>query len=419
MQAPEAVFGREFMTKYRMIATGVIVAGIAAICAAYYPQERTAIRIGYAISLTGPNAPGAGMTVLPNYRLWVKEVNAKGGIMLSSIGKRVPVRFIEYNDESKADKALEAIERLINQDKVDFILPPWGTSLNLAVAPLLHEAGYPHLAVTVSTDRAPELAKLWPNSFWFLSTPTGDAQALVSTLARLRSEGKIGSKVAMVSVADQFGIGLAKAARRALDMGAFKLIYDKAYTVGDLDMRETIAEAKRLEPDAFIAFSYPLDTIAITEQARESQFNPKLFYTAVGTAFPFYKQHFGADAEGVLGTGGWNPDTPESKAFLKHHLEMFGQEPDRWAGPVTYASLQLLEQAIERVGKIDRAAVIVELQNGTFQTILGQVKLENNTYTGDWAVGQWQNGEYHGVAPATLSGATPIIFPKPEWHSSR
>src|ERR1700720_1563763 len=74
------------------------------------------------------------------------------------------------------------------------------------------------------------------------------------------------------------------------------------------------------------------------------------------------------------------------------------------ASPVTCASLRML-QAIERVGAIDRAAAIEELQTGTFETILGPVKLENNLYTENWWVGQWQNGEFHGIAPATLPGA--------------
>jgi branched-chain amino acid transport system substrate-binding protein len=165
-----------------------------------------------------------------------------------------------------------------------------------------------------------------------------------------------------------------------------------------------------------VAFSYPLDTIAITERARALRFNPKVFYTAVGTAFPLYKQRFGADIEGVMGLGGWNADSAESKAYLKRHVEMTGQEPDRWASPVTYASLQMLQQAIERVGEINRAAVITELQTGMFETILGKVKLEDNFYKENWWVGQWQNGEFHGIAPATLPDAQQIMFPKPAWH---
>jgi branched-chain amino acid transport system substrate-binding protein len=384
---------------------------------AAYSETPKSIRIGYAISLTGPNTAGAGITVLPNYRLWVKEVNAAGGIMLKSIGKRVPIEVIQYDDHSNADDAVAAVERLISEDKVDFILPPWGTGLNLAVAPLFHRAGYPLLATTAMNDQAPELGKLWPNSFWFNGTATSAAQAFVATISKLRSDGKIGNSVAILSVADQFGIGLAKVARKAFKQGSFALVYDRAYPVETEDMREVMIEVKRHHPDTFAAFSYPPDTIMITEQARASNFNPKVFYTAVGAAFPLYKERFGIDVEGVMGIGGWNADAPASKDYFRRHVEMTGQEPDRWASPITYASLQILQQAIERVGGIDRAAVIKELQTGTFDTVVGPVKFKNNLFEDTWFVGQWQNGDFQGIAPASLPGAHPIMFPKPPWHT--
>lgn len=76
----------------------------------------------------------------------------------------------------------------------------------------------------------------------------------------------------------------------------------------------------------------------------------------------------------------------------------------------------MLQQAIERVGRIDRAAVIKELQSGTFETIVGPIKLKDNQYTRPWYVGQWQKGEFYGVAPVALPGARPIRFPKPAWQ---
>jgi branched-chain amino acid transport system substrate-binding protein len=391
---------------------GMLASGIAA-----HGQTPKSIRIGYAISQSGPNAAGAGITVLPNYHLWVKEVNAAGGIMLKSVGKRVPIEVIEYDDQSKVDKAVEAVERLITQDKVDFILPPWGTGLNVAVGPLFHRAGYPLLTTTALSDQVVELSKRWPNSFWLLGAMSGAVEGLVATIDKLRSEGKIGNTVAMVSVADQFGIRLAKAARGALKKGGFALVYDRSYPVETQDMHAILTEVKQLNPDSFIAFSYPTDTIMITEQARALSLNSKVFYTAVGTAFPLYKQRFGADVEGVMGMGGWNADSPESKAYFDRHLEMTGQEPDGWASPITYMSLQMLQQAIERVGKIDRAAVIKELQTGTFETILGRVKLKDNVFEETWWVGQWQNGKFYGIAPPTLPGARQIMFPKPPWHT--
>lgn len=406
-------------TRVWIVATIGLIAGLAAIGIAFHRPAPKSIKIGYAISLSGPNAPGANSTVLPNYRLWVKEVNAAGGIMLSSIGKRLPIEVVEYDDESSVDKTLAAIEKLIEVDKVDFILPPWGTGLNLAVAPQLHSAGYPHLVVTGGSDQAPELVNRWPNSFWFLGTLTDAAEALVATMDKLRSEGKLGKDVAIVNVADQLGIGLAKAARRELKKGGFDIVYDRPYTVGQTDMRAIITEAKQHNADTFLAFSYPPDTIAITEQARASNFNPKVFYTAIGTAYPLYSKHFGDDVDGVMGMGGWDPDAPQSKDYRRRHVESEGQEPDRWASPMTYASLQMLQQAIERIGEIDRARTIEELRTGTFETILGRVKLENNFYTKSWQLGQWQNGEYHGIAPATLPGAHTILFPKPPWGPDR
>lgn len=129
---------------------------------------QNSIKIGYAISKTGPNAGGANITQIPNYQLWFKELNEKGGLMIG--GKRVPIEVVEYDDRSNSEEAVRAVERLITQDKVDLLLPPWGTGLNLAVGPVFNKYGYPQLTFSAVTDLAPQLVKRWPNSFWFLGT---------------------------------------------------------------------------------------------------------------------------------------------------------------------------------------------------------------------------------------------------------
>jgi branched-chain amino acid transport system substrate-binding protein len=402
----------------KRLAAGLLaVAGAASVGWDGAAEAQTSVKIGYAISRTGPAAGGAAVTTIPNYELWVKEVNAAGGLELGD--KRVPIEVVQYDDRSSAEEAAKALERLITQDKVDFILPPWGTGLNLAVGPILNKAGYPHIASTAVTDRAPELVKRWPNSFWLLGTSADAAKTLVELLVKLRTEGKIGDTVAMASIADGFGIDLSGAARPALTAAKFKLAYDKTYPVGTQDLSPIINEVKALNPDVFIAFSYPPDTIAITEQSRISGFNPKIFYTGVGTAFPLFKQKFGANAEGVMGIGGWSGDSPAIKDYLARHKGSAtnGAEPDRWASAVTYAGLQMLQQAIERVGKVDRAAVIKDLQSGTFETVIGKVKLENNMPTKYWWVGQWQDGEFYGVGPSGNEGARAPVVPKPAWKA--
>jgi branched-chain amino acid transport system substrate-binding protein len=385
-------------------------------CTTAHSQEVSSVKIGWAVSKTGPYMAGANVTLLGAYKVWVKDVNDAGGIMLKSIGRKVPIEAVEYDDCSNSEELVKALDRLISQDKVDFILPPWGTAFNLAAGPILNRAGYPHLAITATTDRAPELAKRWTNSFWMLGTSTEAAVSLVDLLAQLRSAGKIDDNVVMISVADQFGIDLSTAARTAFKKANFTLAYDKSYPLGTQDLQPLLADAMRTGAPTFVAFSYPSDTMMVNELAKGLNYNPKVFYTAVGTAFPMFKQKFGANTEGVMGTGGINADLPVFKDYVKRHAAINnGMEPDRWANPVGYASLQILQQAIERTGKLDRAAVIKEMQTGSFDTIIGPIKFVDNRRRGVWQVGQWQGGEFYGIVPASLAGAHEPIFPKPVW----
>src|SRR5271170_3379783 len=109
------------------------------------------IRIGYAVSLSGVLAPGAAVTTLPGYDLWVKDVNDRGGIMVKEFGKRIPVEVVaKYDDTGSAETLLRLEEKLMTQDKVDFVLPPYSTALNMAAAPIFAKYGYPELAVTAN-----------------------------------------------------------------------------------------------------------------------------------------------------------------------------------------------------------------------------------------------------------------------------
>jgi branched-chain amino acid transport system substrate-binding protein len=388
---------------------------VAALAFALPASAQEKVKIGYAISKTGPNAGGASITQIPNYEMWVKDVMAKGGLKVGD--KRLPIEVVEYDDRSNSEEAVRAVERLVTQDKVDLLFPPWGTGLNLAVGPVFNKYGYPQLAFSAVTDRAPELAKRWPNSFWLLGTSKQYVDALTGLLKKMRDEGKIGPNIAMISIADGFGIDLSQAARKGFTDAGFKLAYDKSYPIGTQDLSPLIGEAQRSGADTFVAFSYPPDTMALTEQSKVASYAPKVMFLGVGVGFPMYAQRFGANVEGIMSLGGWSKDNASTAAYAKKHEEMFKRGPDRWGSQIGYASLQMLEQAIERVGKLDRAAIIKELQTGTFDTVLGKVKLVDNMMQDNfWLIGQWQDGFFVGVAPQRAGVGTPVV-PKPAWKN--
>ncbi len=401
-----------------VIRTTLAAAAVAALglAGAAGAQDIKSIKVGYAISKTGPNAGGAATTNIPQYEMWVKEVNARGGLMLKSLGRRVPIEVVEYDDRSSSEEAVRAVERLITQDKVDLLFPPWGTGINLAVGPVFNKYGYPQLAFSAVTDKAPELAKRWPNSFWFLGTSKQYIDALSALLEQARKDGKINGNIAMVSISDGFGIDLANAARPGFAKAGFKVVYDKSYPIGTQDMSPLLAEAARSGADTFVAFSYPPDTFALTEQAKVTSFAPKVMFLGVGTFFSMFPDKFGPGVEGIISFGGWAPNNQALLDYAKRHREMFKRGPDLWGAAIGYSSLQMLEQAIERVGKIDRAAIVKELQTGTFDTLIGKIKLVDNMPKDAFPlIGQWQKGFYAGVAPAGPPAAQ-LVIPKPPWN---
>ena len=134
--------------------------------------------IGYTISLSGVNAQGVAVTTLPSYKLWVHDVNERGGILVKEFGKRIPVEVTEYDDTSNAETVVRLTERLMSQDKVDFVLPPWSTGFNIAVAPVFARFGYPQLAVAAITNNEVDLVKQMPTLFFFLNQPANFGQHL-------------------------------------------------------------------------------------------------------------------------------------------------------------------------------------------------------------------------------------------------
>ena len=407
------LFERRGVLRLAALAASAAIAYGAGGATASHAQDRSSVKIGYAVSKTGVNAAGAGVTTIPNYKLWVDDVNKAGGLKLPD-GSQLPIEITEYDDRSAAEEAVRAIERLATQDKVDFILPPWGTGFNLAIAPLMDRLGYPQLAVTAVTDKAPEFAARWKKSFWLLGGGSDYAKSLAGVMATARDAGTINNKVAMISVADGFGIDLVNGARPALTEAGFELAYDKTYPLGTTDFGTLVNEAQASGADTFIAFSYPPGSFALTKQAQVVSFNPKVFYLGVGVAFPIYPKMNDGNVEGVMSLGGVDTGSEEIASYFERHTALNGQPPDSWASAVTYASLQMLQQAIERKG-LDRDAVSQELSSGEFDTILGMIRMEDNQLRTLWWTGQWQDGKFVAIAPADRDGAGEAVIPKPAW----
>jgi branched-chain amino acid transport system substrate-binding protein len=366
------------------------------------------VRVGYAIARTGPWTGGAQVSQEPNYLLWAEQQNAAGGLDVKGVKRQIEL--ISSDDRSEVETVVRTYEKLMGSDKVDIVLPPWGSNANFAVAPLANRFGYPFLAPTALSRRLVEM-KL-PYFFLLLQQPKPMCDALVDML---KANGA--KTAACVYVDDLFGLENYAALKVALAGSGIQLVQDTSYPGGVKDLSPTLRSIKDKNPDAFIGFTYPPDTILASRQAKEVGFNPKFFYASVGTAFQLYRNVMTpAGAEGVLGMGSWNGKTsPGAKAYFDAHTKKFGgKEPDRWASGHCWAGMEILTNAVKQVG-LDRKAMRDYIANTTHKTIIGDVKFtgsENTATPG--TVGQWQNGEMEVVWPPKVATAK-LNSNKPAW----
>jgi branched-chain amino acid transport system substrate-binding protein len=400
------------MTESRIPRRTVLQASASAAAAFALPSIARAqgapVRVGYTMSRTGPWTVGAQTSQEPGYLLWAEQQNAAGGLNVK--GSKRPIELVSSDDRSDMETVVRTYEKLMGSDKVDLILPPWGSGANFAVAPLANRFGYPFLAPTALSRRLIEM-KL-PYFFLMLQQPKPMCDALVDML---KASGA--KTVALIYTDELFGLENYAAFKVAVQGSGMQMVEEKSFPTGTKDLSPVLRAIKDKNPDAFVGFTYPPDTILASRQSKEIGFNPKFFYTSVGTAFPLYRNVIGAGAEGVLGMGSWNGKTsPGAKAFFDAHVKKFGaqKEPDRWASGATWAALEILTAAVAKVG-LDRKAIRDFVAGGEHDTILGKIRFAGSENVGTpGTVGQWQKGEFEVVWPKARATA-PLLPVKPNW----
>jgi branched-chain amino acid transport system substrate-binding protein len=405
------------MDRRTFVKGGAAIVGAATLPAGRVHAQAAApdkIRFGYSITQSGPLGPGAESTTISQYRLWQKRVNDAGGIMLKKFNRKVPVDLISYDDQGKPDELQKLTERLIQQDRVDMMLAPYATHMNLASAPIVTRHEYPVIMTTATTTKTYTLGPKWPFAFWNISQPKESTEPMSQALAQLKREDKISGRVAVIHVAVEFGVEMNAAFLEAAKKDGLEVVFNKSYPLGASDLQPIIREAMATNADAFLAMSYPPDTFMVTEQAQIVGFNPKFMYVAIGGVFPTYKAKFGNKVNGILVYGGIDPGAPGMADYNTAHQAMFNRPSEAGAVNV-YAALQVTQQAIETVGEIDRKKIRDVIATNSFQTLWGELKYVNQVNANPWAVGQWQNGEIVGLYPSNKAGAKPLLFPKPAW----
>lgn len=369
------------------------------------------IVVGQATSLSGPLASGVAVSNGPVYEMWVKEINDQGGIYVEEYGKKLPIEYIKYDDKSDMGTMTRLLEKLILEDQVDFLLPPWGTAFLYAAAPIANKHGYILIGGPGGAAKLKEIISGLPYFFSVYNFAETQIPALGDILEELGVKS-----VGIIFIGDLHGVEYSGAAVPEFELRGIEVKMIKSYSPGIQDMSPMLKEAKMLDVDAFIGFTYPEETMLITTQAMELDINFDVFHLSVGPCFGFYKDAFGAEVvEGVMGPASYNKkSSPGAAEFIEKYIAFTGQEPTYWGGADVYASLQHLQQAIEEAGTLDQARIRELLATKTYETCVGPFSYEGGLFKGHLGeMGQWQSGIFEIIEPGENRTAPPII--KPEW----
>ena len=382
---------------------------------AAYSKDK--IRIGQAVSLSGGNAIIHAAGAMVPQTLWVEGVNAKGGIYVKEYGKKLPIEWIVYDDKSDHGTMVKLIEKLILDDKVDFLFPPCSTSWLFAASPIANKYGYVLLGAEGGAESLEELVEDLPYVFLVLNYSKTQLPLLADQFVEW------GVKTAAITfLEDLHGVEYSNRALSEFGKRGIKTPLIKSHPFEIQDISPILKAAQATKADAFCSFSYPGQNVLITQQAIELGYNPpKVFFESVGPFALWFRDIFGAKTiEGLIGGGAWNrKSSPAAAEFYDACIARFGDQGiDLWGNLYYWGSLQFFEQAIEKAGTLDQKKIREIVATQKFNTALGPTwfdekqRLAKECHPGE--IGQWINGEWEVILPKEKATAKPI-FPKPPW----
>src|SRR5579863_3166337 len=373
---------------------------------------------GAPVSLTGSTSTEGHLT-LEGYQIWVKEVNAHGGIKVGNTSYQVQLKY--YDDGSSPTKSAQLTQQLVNSDKVNFLLGPYGTSATLQDEAIAEQYKIP----MVEGNRAAKAIFSIGFSYIFgvLSPASEYAKVMLEAALALPTPPK---NVAIISANDAFSLEVAAAAKAFATSNNLAVVYYQQYPSGTTDLTSVLTALKSsgpggTVPDMILGSGHEAEAVTTMKEAKQLHINAKLYAFTVGPATPDFISVLGANANDVLGSAQWTAQekyngidvfgTPANYAQM--YQTEFGHQPSYQSAESTAAGLAF-QYAIQKAGSINPQKVRDALANLDIMTFYGEVRFDStgaNTYK-PMATIQIQNGSVVTVYPANIANAQ-LMYPTP------
>jgi branched-chain amino acid transport system substrate-binding protein len=353
--------------------------------------QQGSIKIGIGIAQTG-TLGGGGKAALLALRMWVEDVNAKGGML----GRKVEL--IAYDDQSNPATTPGIYTKLLDVDKVDLLIAPYGTVPTAPIMPLVKQRG-----LLLMGNFSFQVNHTVKHDMWFNNAPWGDATSWTEGFLKIGQ--KVGAKtVAFIAADQEFAQNLANGAKAIAKQQGLKTVYEQNYPPSTVDFSAMIRAIRAAKPDMVFVCSYPNDSVAIVRAVNEIGVGDsvKLFGGGmVGLQFTPVMESLGSSLNGIINYNSYVPGMklPGIDEFLQRYAKRAVEEKVDPLGyylpPFNYAIGQILEQAIGATKTLDNRKLADYLHKNEFNTIVGPISWDA---TGERAKPAVPMIQFRGVA---------------------
>jgi branched-chain amino acid transport system substrate-binding protein len=375
------------MTLQRLFAIAAAAAALlfSAVAAAQQP-----IKIGMSMPQTGSLGAG-GKAALLALQMWVEDVNAKGGLL----GRKV--EFIVYDDQTNPALTPGIYTKLLDVDKVDLLIAPYGTVPTAPIMPLVKQRD-----LLLMGNFSFQVNHTVKHDKWFNNAPWSDAASWSDGF--IAAGQKLGAKTIAFLAADQeFAQNLANGARELAKKAGLQTVYNQNYPPATVDFSTMIRAIRAAKPDIVFVMSYPNDSVAIVRAVNEIGVGDsvKLFGGGmVGLQFTPIMESLGSSLNGIVNYNSWVPGIkyPGIEEFLARYAKKAAEAKVDPLGfylpPFNYAIGQMLEQAITATKSLNHKVLADYIHKNEMKTIVGPIRYGPD---GEWASPRVVQAQFRGV----------------------
>jgi branched-chain amino acid transport system substrate-binding protein len=283
---------------------------------------------------------------------WTDLVNERGGIYVREYGKKLPIRFVAYDDASKPENARQFYEKMATDPNIAFFMGPFSDSISKAAITVAAKYQVPMVLVCANGRILFDKYNYWrvtqlgpPESEFKNLVPIYKAKGGIKTFATLTMDA-LHNKAATAGFEE------------SLQEAGFKVVYSEIAPPSTKNFAPMITKMKKANLDAVAVESCSVDfIIGFLKQMRGADFRPK--EVIVGHVTKHVIDALGPYAENITGLAYYYDGyTQDHRDFLEITRRAGFTWGDHMESGIRYWAYRTIQSAIEQAGTFNREKIM-------------------------------------------------------------